>query len=279
MDLDNMLYSWNFMNSQWQLVSVLIHLLNEQVHAHYEFGPLSLYLSVNYLDRFLSAYQLPEGRDWMMQLLAVACVSIAAKMEETEIPLAHDFQVAESRFVFEARTIQRMEILVLSTLRWRMQAVTPFSFIDTFLHRVNGDPHPPATWINQSIQLILSTVEDIDYLEFRPSEVAAAVAIAVAGENQTLDETERAINLFGLHASKEKVVKCVELLHDVVLMMRDGYYRGSSSSVDSPTGVLDAARLSYKSDTTTHFDSCASSSTNTPNNKRRKMDRNCEVEQ
>lgn len=30
-----------------------------QVHAHYSFGPLSGYLSVNYLDRFLSLYELP----------------------------------------------------------------------------------------------------------------------------------------------------------------------------------------------------------------------------
>ncbi|CAM8972077.1 unnamed protein product [Rhodiola kirilowii] len=31
----------------------------KKVHAHFGFGPLSLYLSVNYLDRFLSAYGLP----------------------------------------------------------------------------------------------------------------------------------------------------------------------------------------------------------------------------
>uniref|UniRef100_A0A7N0UKQ4 Uncharacterized protein n=1 Tax=Kalanchoe fedtschenkoi TaxID=63787 RepID=A0A7N0UKQ4_KALFE len=257
MDLDanGILSCFGFMNSQW-LICALIRLLTEQVHAHYEFGPLSLYLSVNYLDRFLSAYEFPEGRAWMMQLLAVACVSIAAKMEETEIPLTQDFQVAESKFVFEARTIQRMELLVLSTLRWRMEAVTPFSFADTFLYRLNGDHQPPETWINKSIQLILSTVKDIDSLEFKPSEVAAAVAIVVARENQTLDDTERAINLFGLHARKEKVVKCVELLHDL------------------------AAPISYKSAPTTHCDSCASSSTNTPVRKRSRMlDRNREVGQ
>lgn len=32
--------------------------LVEQVHAYYRFGPLSVYLSVNYLDRFLSACEL-----------------------------------------------------------------------------------------------------------------------------------------------------------------------------------------------------------------------------
>ena len=32
---------------------------DEQAHAHYSFGPLSLCLSMNYLDRFLSVYHLP----------------------------------------------------------------------------------------------------------------------------------------------------------------------------------------------------------------------------
>lgn len=79
---------------------------------------------------------------------------------------------------------------------------------------------------------------------------------------------------------QEKVVKVSELLHDSVSMVsRVGTLRGSNTSVDSPNGVLDAASdLSYKSDTTTtDFNSCANSSTNTPNNKRRKLDMSHEV--
>lgn len=34
-----------------------------------------------------------KGKAWMMQLLAVACLSLAAKMEETEIPLSVELQV------------------------------------------------------------------------------------------------------------------------------------------------------------------------------------------
>ena len=67
--------------------------------------------------------------------------------------------MAESRFVFEARTIQRMELLVLSTLKWRMQAVTPFSFIDHFIRKMNGDEFPTRISISRSTELILSTVK------------------------------------------------------------------------------------------------------------------------
>ncbi|KAH1239033.1 Cyclin-D4-1 [Glycine soja] len=64
-----------------------------KAHAYFDFGPCSLCLSVNYLDRFLSVYELPRGKSWSMQLLAVACLSIAAKMEEIKVPPCVDLQV------------------------------------------------------------------------------------------------------------------------------------------------------------------------------------------
>lgn len=48
--------------------------------------------------------------------------------------------------------------MVMSTLKWRMQAITPFSFIDYFLYKVNNDQVPTGDSILQSIQLILSTI-------------------------------------------------------------------------------------------------------------------------
>ncbi|CAL8106264.1 unnamed protein product [Prunus armeniaca] len=251
-----------------------------KANAHFSFGPLCQYLSINYLDRFLSAYELPNGKAWTMQLLAVACLSLAAKMEEIDVPLSLDLQVAESKFVFEARTIQRMELLVLSTLRWRMQAVTPFSFIDSFLLQINEDQIPLRASILRSFQLILTTAKGIDFLEFRPSEVAAAVAISVAGEAKTLD-TEKAISMLiqRVDLVKERVVKCVNLIHDMSLM--SGAFKDASGSAQSvpqsPIGVLDVACFSYKSEEST-VGSCANSFHNSSDSKRRKLNRACEVE-
>lgn len=134
-----------------------------KVIEHYNFAPLTAVLSVNYLDRFLSVYELPEGKAWMTQLLAVACLSLASKMEETYVPLPLDLQVADAKFVFEARTIKRMELLVLSTLKWRMQAVTPCSFIDYFLHKFNDCDTPSMLALSRSTDLILSTAKGADF--------------------------------------------------------------------------------------------------------------------
>ncbi|KAI4389814.1 hypothetical protein MLD38_001996 [Melastoma candidum] len=255
-----------------------------KVHSYFSFGPLSAYLSINYLDRFLSSYELPRGKAWMTQLLAVACLSLATKMEETDVPLPQDLQVGEAKHVFEARTIRRMELLVLSTLSWRIQTVTPFNFLDFFLRKINGDDVLPRLSMSRSIQLVLSLVKGIEYLEFRPSEVAAAVAMSVARENQAL-AAEKALSLLTEHVQKEKLVKCIEMISEKGLIGGSGKNATSAASVpQSPIGVLDAAAcLSYRSDKTgggeggviisTGGNSSSSSpSHDVPDNKRRRID-------
>ncbi|RRT39149.1 hypothetical protein B296_00017189 [Ensete ventricosum] len=105
-------------------------------------------LAVNYLDRcFLPSaaaggLRLQKDKPWMGRLAAVACLSLAAKVEETIVPLLLDLQAAatpepeENKYVFEAKTIRRMELLVLSTLSWRMNPVTPLSFVHHLLLRI-----------------------------------------------------------------------------------------------------------------------------------------------
>ncbi|XP_072972861.1 cyclin-D3-1-like [Typha angustifolia] len=244
-----------------------------KVHGHYSFGPLSAYLAVNYLDRFLSAYELPQGKAWMAQLLAVACLSLAAKVEETDVPLPLDLQVGEPKYVFEARTIQRMELLVLTTLKWRMQSVTPLSFIDFFLYKLNDGNVPSKLLLSQASELILSMAKGIDFLAFRPSEIAAAVALTVLGEAHILDVEKAVISC--IHVDKGRVLRCYEVIQDMILMRTMSLKTANSpiSSVpQSPIGVLDAASLSYKSDDIT-VGSHARCYQSSPANKRRKLSR------
>ncbi|KAG8368418.1 hypothetical protein BUALT_Bualt15G0043400 [Buddleja alternifolia] len=65
-----------------------------KINAHYGFSALTAILAVNYLDRFLTTlnYQKDHKQPWMMQLAAVTCLSLAAKVEETYVPLLLDLQ-------------------------------------------------------------------------------------------------------------------------------------------------------------------------------------------
>uniref|UniRef100_A0ACD5YED1 Uncharacterized protein n=1 Tax=Avena sativa TaxID=4498 RepID=A0ACD5YED1_AVESA len=224
-----------------------------KVHAYYSFGPVTACLAVNYLDRFLSLYHLPEGKAWMTQLLSVACLSLAAKMEETSVPQSLDLQVGDARYVFEAKTIQRMELLVLKTLKWQMQAVTPFSYIDYSLHRLNGGGNAPSRRaVRDAAELILFISRGTCCLEFRPSEIAATVAAAVAGEDCAVVVD----TLCAAHVDKERAQRCHEAaramaLGGATLLLPLAPKTAAGLEPRSSTGVLDAGCLSSFSSAST----------------------------
>ncbi|KAG7571753.1 Cyclin-like [Arabidopsis suecica] len=241
-----------------------------KVCAHYHFGALCICLSMNYLDRFLTSYELPKDKDWAVQLLAVSCLSLAAKMEETDMPQIVDLQVEDPKFVFEAKTIKRMELLVLNTLNWRLQALTPFSFIDYFVDKISG--HVSENLIYRSSRFILNTTKAIEFLDFRPSEIAAAAAVSVSisGETECIDDEKAMSNL--LYVKQERVKRCLNLMRTLT----GENVPGTSLSQEqprlavrvvpaSPIGVLEATCLSYKSEERT-VESCTNSSQSSPDN-------------
>lgn len=209
-----------------------------------------------------------------MSLLALACLSLAAKIDEPKVPLCLDLQVGESKYVFESETIQKMELMVLNKLGWRMQAITPFSFIDYFLSKISDDETTLGASILKSVQLILSAARGIDFLEFKSSEIAAAVALSVVGETQT-GHTEKAISVLIQHVEKERVLKCVEMINELSSGGGGSASDAIAASVSvpqSPIGVLGAECFSYKTDDTTNAGSYANSThNNSPDAKRRKL--------
>lgn len=64
-----------------------------RVVSHYGFTTLTGVLAINYLDRLLLSLHFQSDKPWMFQLLAVTCLSLAAKVEETQVPLLLDLQV------------------------------------------------------------------------------------------------------------------------------------------------------------------------------------------
>lgn len=63
------------------------------------------------------------------------------------------------KLLFEGKTIQRMEILVLNRLDWKIKAYTPCNFIDYYLRKMNEGGLPLGPLISRSLRLILSTIE------------------------------------------------------------------------------------------------------------------------
>ena len=83
-----------------------------RVCSHYGFGGLTVVLAVNYFDRFISSFCMQNDKPWMVQLVAVACLSLAAKVEETRVPLLVDFQVSFS-YTFDGNCCLMCNVLCL----------------------------------------------------------------------------------------------------------------------------------------------------------------------
>jgi cyclin D1/2/4, plant len=204
-----------------------------------------------------------------------------------------------------------MELLVLATLKWRMQAVTPFTFISYFLDKFNGGKPPSLALASRCTDIIIGTLKGSigsfraahrlfnslaciadgamfgcaygftgsTFLSFRPSEIAAASALAAVSENQVvgsssaLSASEVPINKVNVfyHAQKTDqlncchlhnfskceacvfrfqvmIARCYELLQEQALVRKTGHVNGSPSVPQSPIGVLDATCFSFRSE-------------------------------
>lgn len=64
-----------------------------KVQSHYGFSTLTAILAIAYFDRFLLSFHFRSDKPWMNQLVAVTCLSLAAKVEEIQVPLLLDLQV------------------------------------------------------------------------------------------------------------------------------------------------------------------------------------------
>ncbi|TVU09434.1 hypothetical protein EJB05_42906 [Eragrostis curvula] len=180
-----------------------------KVQEYYGFLPLTAYLAVNYMDRFLSLHRLPED-GWAMQLLAATCLSLAAKMEET--------LVDGTSYLFDPQTICRMELLVLTALNWRLRSVTPFTFIDFFACKVDPGGRHTRCLIARATQVIMSAIHDIEFLDHCPSSMAAAAVLCAMGDTPSLKPISPGIVVsWCIGLAEEGISSCYQRMQQLVL--------------------------------------------------------------
>ncbi|KAJ0989424.1 hypothetical protein J5N97_007780 [Dioscorea zingiberensis] len=108
--------------------SILIDWLVE-VAEEYRLVPDTLYLTVNYIDRYLSTNEVNRQR---LQLLGVACMLIASKYEEICAPQVEEFCYITDNTYFKDEVLQ-MEAAVLKHLKFEMTAPTAKCFLRRFV--------------------------------------------------------------------------------------------------------------------------------------------------
>lgn len=235
-----------------------------KVQQYHGFQPLTAYLSVNYFDRFLRSHKLRILNGWPLQLLSTACLSLAAKMEEPLVPSLLDLQVEGAKFTFESRNVQRMELLVLRVLDWRLRAISPFCYLSFFALKIDPAGTYTGFLVLRAKEILLCYIQEASFLEYRSSCIAAATILCVANDlpDFSLITAQQAESWCdGL--DKENITSCYQSMRRIL-----------SNKPKKQPKVLPRFRVTTCSSTTSCNSSSFSSSC-----KRRKLSKNlCEDE-
>ncbi|XP_019156073.1 PREDICTED: cyclin-D5-2-like [Ipomoea nil] len=157
------------------------------------------YLSVKYFDRFLSRRSIDGKQDWAIRLLSIACLSLAAKMEECRVPSLLEYPM--ELYKFESKLLHIMELLVLNELEWRMGLITPIAFTRYFVMKFSkncrGNAQTPidqGALESKSMEIMLRVMEDIKLIGYRSYVLAAAATLLALDQGLKKDTIEVKIN-------------------------------------------------------------------------------------
>ncbi|WOL15086.1 hypothetical protein Cni_G23867 [Canna indica] len=221
------------LNTRRDAVSLVL-----QAHFDRNLDPFIAYLAINYIDRFLSKREIPQGKPWIVRLLSISCLALASKMKKSSFALV-DFQ-GEEGFIFDAQTIRRMELLVLGVLDWRMRTITPFSFLRFFISFFSPAQPPLLQALkSHATQILLKAPNDIKMLEFKPSVLAAAALLSAAYELFPVQfPAFRAAVSSCEFVDKAKVWECSSAMCDAAAAATDICDDTTPMSSDTPVTVL-----------------------------------------
>ncbi|XP_054800207.1 putative cyclin-D6-1 isoform X1 [Prosopis cineraria] len=242
--------------------------LISQVQFSCNLDPFGAYLARNYLDRFVSRQEIKQGKPWFLRLVAMSCLSLASKMTNTPFSIS-DLQIEGC--MFEARSIQKMELLILGALEWRMRSITPFSFLHFFISLTDLELKDPSTKqalkerasevifnvhygtycitlfysensqfyvdfhfkLAQTLTSLRLLALDIKFLGFKPSIVAASALICACRELFPLQfSAVRASIAACEYIDEETICRCFNLMLEMKRMEAD------ESAFDYDTSVI-----------------------------------------
>ncbi|KAL3509539.1 hypothetical protein ACH5RR_028940 [Cinchona calisaya] len=202
------------------------------------FDPFLSYLAINYLDRFLSCQPFSDGKPWILRLVAVSCVSLAMKMRKSEssVPCMQN----DESFIFGSQTIERMELLILGALKWRMRSITPFCFINYFISLFKFKDLPSTQALRaRALEIILKAQNEFKLLEFKPSIIAASALLSASHELFPLQfQCFKNAILCCSHVNKDNFLICYKMMQEIALDEYESVLEMVPSE-NTPANVLD----------------------------------------
>jgi len=149
-----------------------------EVAEEYQISTETLFLSKNYIDRYLSQVAVTKGK---LQLLGIASMLIASKYEEVYAPAVDDF-VYISDNTYNRSEILQMELTVLKVLDYTLAASSENIFLRRFQRAAAANVDNRST-LNKVVMLsnylAELTMTEYSFVGTLPSIIASA-AISIA---------------------------------------------------------------------------------------------------
>nr|GMD50696.1 putative cyclin-A3-1 [Ipomoea batatas] len=193
-----------------------------EVAEEYKLLSDTLYLTIDYIDRFLSKNPLSRQK---LQLLGVSSMLIASKYEEISPPYVEDFCYITDN-TYTKQEVVKMEEDVLNALKFELGNPTIKTFLRRFTQIAEED------YKSQILQLeflgyYLAELSLLEYrcVKFLPSMVAAAVVfLSRFTLNPEVHPWNQALQDYtGYKPADFK--ECVSIIHDLQLSKRGGSLR------------------------------------------------------
>lgn len=211
-----------------------------EVGEEYKLQNETLYLAVNYIDRFLSSMSVLRGK---LQLVGTAAMLLASKFEEIYPPEVAEF-VYITDDTYTKKQVLKMEHLVLKVLSFDLAAPTINQFLTHYIlnHSVTKQVESLAMYLGE-----LSLVDSDPFLKYLPSQMASAAYI-VANHTVTGGSWPKSL-IEKTGYTLEDLMPCIEDLHKTYLnaaqhaqqSVREKY-RGSKyhevSAIEAPAKLL-----------------------------------------
>ncbi|KNC47791.1 G2/mitotic-specific cyclin-A [Thecamonas trahens ATCC 50062] len=172
----------NYMAAQRDITPAMRAILMDwlvEVAEEYRLKSETLFLTINYIDRFLSKRNVKRCK---LQLVGVAAMLVASKFEEIYPPLVKDFVFITDNTYSRAQVIQ-METIILQTLKFELVVSTPLPFLVRYARAVDDLPDEILSLARYYCEC---TIHSYDFLKYPPSLTAAAslcLALSTRGWN------------------------------------------------------------------------------------------------
>ena len=187
-----------------------------EVHLKFKLLPETLFLTINFIDRYLQNNQTPRDK---LQLIAVSSLLIACKYEEIYPPEISSFvYITDNAYTKEE--ILNYEIKILGDLEYDVTYPTSLRFLEILLIKLNLSKD--NIFINKMMYLIELCFSKLYFYNFTYFELVLSCCLFLYEKNLIM--TQNVIKCFNLgdnYNKMEKIKKCIFEIKNLVEYMNE----------------------------------------------------------